>query len=145
MTAPASDPLAIAREYFRRLDAGSPELADLFSDDAVIYFPKYGFGAARQTMQETGAKLGEVIASIEHDLAASLFLQDGNRVVVEGVSRGVLRNGSSWAPGETPTGRFCNVFEFRDGKIARLAVYLDPDYASTHDAGFLWGREGRSW
>src|SRR6266404_635402 len=122
MTVPTSDPLAVAREYFRLLDAGAPELADLFSDDAVIYFPKYGFGPARQTLQETGEKLGGVIASIAHDLDASLFLQDGNRVVVEGVSRGVLLNGSSWAPGDTPTGRFCNVFEFRDGKIARLAV-----------------------
>ena len=89
--------------------------------------------------------LGGIVTSIGHDLSASLVLQDGERVVVEGVSKGELKSGERWAAGETSAGRYCNVFEIRDGQIAHLAVYLDPDYAGAHDAAFLWGRDGRTW
>ena len=47
--------------------------------------------------------------------------------------------------GKTPGGRFCNVFEFRDNLIARVHVYLDPDYVSEDEPRFRWGREGRTW
>jgi len=43
----------------------------------------------------------------------------------------------------TPGGRFCSVFEFRDGKISRMYIYLDPDYAGVDSDRFLWPNEGR--
>lgn len=138
-------PKAVAREYLRRLDAGDPAIVDLFADDAAFYFPKFGLGRGKAQLLEMIGKLGEVVASIEHDTASALFLQVGDQVVVEGSSKGVLRDGRRWASGETPAGRYADVFDVRDGKIVRLHVYLDPDYGGDHDAAFLWGREGRTW
>lgn len=53
--------------------------------------------------------------------------------------------GQEWAAGETPGGRFGNVFEFRDGLISRVYVYLDPDDLGEDEARFRWGREVRTW
>lgn len=138
-------PKAVAREYFHRLDAGDPTIVELFAPDATFYFPKYGIGRGPGQLLEMMGKLGERVARIEHNILEAFFLQDGDQVVVEGTSRGVLRDNRSWTAGQTPGGRFCNVFEVRGGKIARLAVYLDPDYAGDHEAAFLWGRDGRAW
>jgi ketosteroid isomerase-like protein len=138
-------PKAVAREYFHRLDAGDPSIVDLFARDASFYFPKYGLGRGPQQLLEMMGRLGDRVQRIEHNVLSAFFLQDGDQVVVEGTSRGVLRDGRTWTAGETPAGRFCNVFEIRDGKIVRLAVYLDPDYGGDDEAGFLWGREGRRW
>lgn len=40
--------------------------------------------------------------------------------------------------GVTHAGRWCDVFEIPDGKIQRLFVYLDPDYADTDTARYPW-------
>ena len=45
----------------------------------------------------------------------------------------------TWTAGVTPAGRFCNAFGFKDGKIARLRIYLDPDYGGDDKGRFLWG------
>ncbi|HEY2662045.1 MAG TPA: nuclear transport factor 2 family protein [Caulobacteraceae bacterium] len=140
-----SDNVEVAIQYFRLLDAGDARLFDLFAEDAEFYFPKYGRGVGKAALGEIAAQLGEVQASVEHDVGSYLFISSGERVVVEGTTKGVLKSGQRWAAGETPAGRFCNVFEIRDGLIKRLHVYLDPDYAGAHEEGFLWGREGRRW
>jgi hypothetical protein len=64
-------------------------------------------------------------------------------VVVEGTSRGRL-SGKTWAGGETPGGRFCNVFKFRGDRISSLHVYLDPDYTGEDIPRFRWG-VNRKW
>jgi ketosteroid isomerase-like protein len=138
-------PKEVAHEYLRRLDAGDPTIVDLFAPDATFYFPKFGIGRGRDQLLEMIGELGEHVARIEHDAKSAIVLQVGGMVVVEGVSRGVLRDGRRWAAGETPAGRYADVFDIRDGKIVRLHVYLDPDYGSDHDAAFLWGRDGRHW
>jgi hypothetical protein len=81
---------------------------------------------------------------IQHDFTNYNFIATGPYVVVEGTTRGRMR-GENWSAGETPGGRFCNVFEFRDDLIARVHVYLDPDYLGEDEARFRWGREGRIW
>jgi ketosteroid isomerase-like protein len=140
-----TDNIEIAKQYFRRLDTGDPGLFDLFSDDAEFYFPKYGRGVGKGALGEIATQLGAQFAGIEHDIDSFRFITDGDHVTVEGASRGELKTGVRWAAGETPAGRFCNVFEIRGGLITRLHVYLDPDYAGAHEAAFLWGREGRRW
>lgn len=139
------DLIELAREYFRRLDAGSPELLALFAEDSEIYFPKYGIGRGRDQLLEMVMGLGGAIESVEHDTSTYRMTRAGDTVFVEGTTKGVLKSGERWAAGETPGGRFCNVFEFRGGLISRLAVYLDPDYGGRDEAGFLWGRSGRTW
>jgi len=42
----------IAKEYFARLDAGSAELPDLFTEDAQLYFPKFGMELGRSAFLE---------------------------------------------------------------------------------------------
>ena len=36
--------IKIAREYFMEADQGSPDILELFHEDAEVYFPKFGFG-----------------------------------------------------------------------------------------------------
>jgi len=141
----AIDLVEIVHEYFRRADAGSSTLLDLFAEDAQIYFPKYGIGNGRAGLLELMAGLGKFMASSHHPSENFLFIRDGNRIVAEGATSGRLVDGTSWNAGTTPAGRFCNVFEFRGGLISRLHVYLDPDYAGRDESNFHWGRENRSW
>ena len=139
------DNVAIARDYFRLLDAKSPDLLSLFTPDFEFYYPKYGRGRGAEQLMEVVAGLGQRVTSVEHDMSDYLFVAQGDHVVVEGTTRGILSNGDSWAAGKTPCGRFCNVFEFSGNKIARVAIYLDPDYLNEAEGAFLWGREGRQW
>jgi len=142
---PASTATEVALEYFRRLDAGDPTLMDLYDPDVTFYFPKFGVGRGRAQLGEVGGALGQVVAAMAHDMSTATFVAAGDRVVVEGVSRGQLRDGRSWSGGETPAGRYCNVFEVKGGKIVRLFIYLDPDYGGDDEGRFLWGRDGRAW
>jgi ketosteroid isomerase-like protein len=141
----AADRVTTAKAYFTLLDAKSPDLLGLFTEDFEFYYPKYGRGKGAEQLMEVVAGLGKRVESVEHDLSSYVFVASGNHVVVEGTTRGVLTSGETWAAGETPSGRFCNMFEFRDGKIARLAIYLDPDYLNEARGAFLWGHEGRTW
>jgi len=137
--------VSIAKEYFARLDAGSPALLELFTEDAQIYFPKFGIGRGRQAIIEVLTGLGGTIQSIQHPSDSFVYIQSGNHLAVEGTSRGVLKNGAHWAAGETPGGRFCNVFEFRGNLICRVHIYLDPDYGGADQQRFLWGDRQQSW
>ena len=44
--------IKIAREYFIRADQGSPDVLELFNEDAEVYFPKFGFGFGRNSFLE---------------------------------------------------------------------------------------------
>jgi hypothetical protein len=137
--------VALTEEYFRRLDAGRPDLADLMTDDVQIYFPKFGIGRGKGVLAEIGMGLGGTVEAMEHDYRTYTFICSGSFVVVEGTTRGRMKNGKSWAAGVTPGGRFCNVFQFRGDLISQVHVYLDPDYVSEDAPRFLWGRDGRTW
>jgi hypothetical protein len=80
---------------------------------------------------------------IRHDYDTLNFMPSGNFVAVEGTSKGRLA-GKSWAGGDTPGGRFSNVFKFRGGRISSVHIYLDPDYTGEDEARFRWGRN-RHW
>jgi hypothetical protein len=135
--------IAIAREYFTRADQGRPDVLDLFTEDAEIYFPKFGFGSGRQSLFEMVKGFEGTLESIQHDYDKLVFIPSENHVVVEGTSHGKM-SGKSWAGGKTPGGRFCNVFKFRDRQIVSLHIYLDPDYISEDEPRFRWGKD-RTW
>ena len=63
----------------------------------------------------------------------------GESVVVEGFEQGVTAEGVAWPIPGRSDGRFCNVFEFRDGLIRRLHIYVDPDFLGAHNEQYLWG------
>jgi ketosteroid isomerase-like protein len=137
--------IAVAQEYFRRVDAGRADLLELMTDNIEFWFPKFGIGRGKAAFGEMAAGMGRVFEFVEHDFRTYSFICSGTTLVVEGTTRGQLKTGQSWAAGTTPGGRFCNVFEFREDLISRVYIYLDPDYVSEDAPRFLWGREGRIW
>jgi hypothetical protein len=137
------DKIKIAREYFIRADQGRQDLMDLFTPDAEIYYPKFGFGFGRESFFEMVKGYKDVLEHIQHDYDGMLFIPSEEYVVVEGTSSGRM-GGKSWEGGKTPGGRFCNVFKFREDKIASLHVYLDPDYIGEDTSRFRWGMD-RKW
>ena len=141
MTLNDQDKIAIAQEYFIRADQGRPDVLELFHEDAEIYFPKFGFG--RQSFFEVVKGFESSLEYIRHDYEGLTFIASGDYLVVEGTSHGKM-SGKSWAGGQTPGGRFCNLFKFRDGRISSLHIYLDPDYTGEDEARFRWGKN-RHW
>jgi len=136
----------IAAEYFRRADAGQPDVLDLFTDDVEIFFPKFGVGRGKAAFGEMGSGLLATLQSLVHDRAGLAFVETGRTVVVEGTTHGVMRDGTVWEGGRTPGGRFCSIFEFREKLISRMYIYLDPDYGSADRARFLWPESvSRHW
>jgi|SRR5450631_736115 ketosteroid isomerase-like protein len=135
--------IEIARRYFELADAGKPEVLDLLHEDVEIYFPKFGIASGRNALLEMVNGFQGVLEFIRHDYDTLRFIPSGDFVAVEGTSKGKM-SGKTWAAGTTPGGRFCNVFRFRDGKIASLHIYLDPDYLGEDEQRFRWGKT-RSW
>jgi ketosteroid isomerase-like protein len=128
---------------FMRADQGSPDVLELFHEDAEVCFPKFGFGFGRNSFLEIVKGFEGTLESIQHDYDRLTFIPSADYLVVEGTSQGRM-SGKSWAGGKTPGGRFCNVFKFRDGRISSLHIYLDPDYTGEDEARFRWGKH-RQW
>ena len=141
MTTSDQDKIAVAREYFLRADQGRADVFDLLHEDAEIYFPKFGVGSGRSSLIEMVNGFQGVLQSIRHDYDTLRFIPAGDYLAVEGTSQGRM-SGQSWIGGSTPGGRFCNVFRFRDGRIASLHIYLDPDYLGEDESRFRWGKNG---
>ena len=135
--------VATTREYFIRADQGRPDLLELFHEDAEIYFPRFGRGFGCESFFEMVKGFEGSLEYIRHDYDTLNFMPSGDFVAVEGTSKGRLA-GKSWAGGDTPGGRFCNVFKFRDGLISSVHIYLDPDYTGDDEARFRWGKN-RDW
>ncbi|WP_061160300.1 nuclear transport factor 2 family protein [Caballeronia temeraria] len=127
----------IAFEYFSRMDRGE-SIFDLFDDDAEVYFPKWGVARGRREIERLFGDLMGILAGVSHDLAYANVVQQGDTIVIEGLSSGKLKNGTEWRAGSTHAGRWCDVFEIRDFKIQRCYVYLDPDYGGADTARYPW-------
>ena len=133
----------MVREYFLRADAGRPDVLELLHEDAEIYFPKFGRGRGRDSLLEMVKGFEGSLEHIQHDHDTMTFISQDEHVVVEGTSHGRM-SGKAWAGGTTPGGRFCSVFTFRGDRIARLHIYLDPDYTGEDEPRFRWGKN-RAW
>src|SRR3954467_11898150 len=108
--------LAVVDEYFRRADAGSDDLLELFADDFEFYFPKFGVSTGKQGFVEFLEGFAGNVAALRHKADAFRYLQAGSTGVVEGTTVGALQDGGAWDGGETAGGRFCSVFEL-DGEL----------------------------
>ena len=137
------DRISVVRSYFRLADQGRPEVLDLFHEDAEFYFPKFGFASGRRSLFDIVKGFEGVLEYLQHDYDNMNVIPAGEYVVVEGTSRGKMA-GKSWSGGTPPGGRFCDVFRFRDERIASLHIYLDPDYTGDDEARFRWGKD-RKW
>ncbi|MBT2502846.1 nuclear transport factor 2 family protein [Curtobacterium sp. ISL-83] len=135
---PAEDLHALALAYFTKVDAGDPDLLDIFTDDAQVFFPKFGIAHGKEEITQFLVGLTLAVDSFHHDPADFVVTQSGNRVIVEGKETGVLANGRAFPDGARSGGLFCNVFEFRGSLISRVHIYADPDLAGKHDDLFAW-------
>ena len=137
------DRIAVATSYFRTIDSGDPTILDILTDDVVTYFPKFGVGYGKAEFMEVAKGLLGSLQRIEHDFDRMTFHVAGDHVIVEGFEGGVMADGTAWPVEGRSEGRFANVFEFDGALIKRVFIYVDPDFASANDAGFLWGRNVR--
>jgi hypothetical protein len=125
-------------DYFRRMDAGEFP-TELFAQEFQFYFPKYGVGQGAAEFMDMARRVGtSVIRSSVHNVDDFVFIENANLVAVEGTTQGTAIDGVEWHGGRTPGGRFCNIFAFDpDGLIARMHIYLDPDFTGKNRAAFL--------
>ncbi len=130
-------PAAVAAAYFKRLDLGG-DIFELFADDAYLWFPKHRPARGLPEIRQLVADIVPLWKWVEHAVPYFNYVVDGSMVVVEGRSRGELSSGGVWTEDDASGGRFCNVFEIRDGKIQRLHIYLDPDYAGEDTSRYPW-------
>jgi hypothetical protein len=117
-------------------------ILDLFAPDARVYFPKWGVATGRDQIGKLFADVGAVIKSITHHYSQLNWIFSGaDLVVCEGTSHGEHVDGP-WQAGNPDwgAGRWCDVFEIRDGLIQRCFIYLDPDYAGQDIARYPWLR-----
>jgi ketosteroid isomerase-like protein len=135
--------LVAVKQYFVRADAGRADVLDLFTDDVQIYFPKFGIATGKAAFGDLASGLLGSLKSIAHYIEDFNYVVGSNSIVVEGTTHGVDREGVEWSGGKTAGGRFCSVFEFRGPLIARMHIYLDPDYTSRDENRFHWGRDRR--
>ncbi|MEU8951939.1 nuclear transport factor 2 family protein [Streptomyces sp. NPDC048489] len=133
----------VAVRYFRLVDAADPAILDLFTDDAQMFFPKFGIATGKDQIAAFAQGFAREISSIQHDIPGLTVISSGNFVVTEGSVRGATGSGAAFPDGESSYGLFCNVFEFEDERIKRLHIYEDPDFAGTHTEGVAWGKSVR--
>jgi hypothetical protein len=135
---------AAVLRYYERTDAGEFP-SELFTADFQFYVAKFGVGRGQAAFLEMVGNAG--VKQIRHNPADFLIIQDGDHVAVEGLTEGLTADGVAWCGGRTPAGRFASVFTFnRDGLIERMHIYVDPDFAGDHVAGFKWSRgEAQAW
>ncbi|MCZ0732870.1 nuclear transport factor 2 family protein [Phreatobacter sp. AB_2022a] len=124
--------IAIIKAYFAKIDRGDASYLDDVTDDVELFFPKFGTGRGKADLILFGKRLGRDLQSLAHDIDGFSYIVSGNTIVVEGRESGVTAAGIAWPDGEISQGRFCNVFDFQGLKMRRIAIYVDPDFASTH-------------
>ena len=133
-----SNRVAIVREYVGRIDRRDFP-TELFADGFQFYVPKFGIGHGIAEFMEMAAGFGSAYRDVAHVI--DLVAECGRTVLLEGRTSGEDVDGTAWRGGETPGGRFCSVFEFdANDLIARMHIYLDPDYTSQDRARFRWQR-----
>ena len=126
------------RTYIQRIDRGDFP-AEMFADGFQFHVPKFGIGHGVAEFMEMAAGFMPAYHGVSHVI--DLIAESGGIVVLEGRTSGEDAEGVTWRGGETPGGRFCSVFDFDDaGLIARMHIYLDPDYTSRDRERFRWDR-----
>lgn len=137
---------AVAESYLKALDAGgvSPTtglgLFDHFAEDAEVYFPKWGIARGKEQVIAMFSDIGATLKGIKHHYDGFTWYMNGTEsFAVEGTSEGEHRDGP-WMADQPMwgAGRWCDCFTVRDGKIARLFIYLDPDYAGKDTGRYGW-------
>lgn len=94
-------------------------LAALYHDDITYWSALDGLEEGKDAVRGHIEHLHEILP--DEQMAAKTVITDGDVVVVEFESRGTNPAGRPYAI------EFTEVFELRDGRIASIKVYLDPE------------------
>jgi ketosteroid isomerase-like protein len=138
---------SVALEYLKAFDNGGVtstggSILDLFSDDAQVYFPKWGLAEGKEQIGKMFGDVGARYKFIKHNYADFNWIVTGSDTFAcEGTSYGEHTDGE-WRAGVTHAGRWCDVFEVRDFLIQRCFIYLDPDYGGVDTERYPWLSEG---
>ena len=132
-------------EYLKGFDNGGVtpsgrSILDLFAPDALVYFPKWGVARGKEQIRKLFSDVGATIKSVAHHYSEfNWIFSGGDQIVCEGTSHGEHADGP-WRAGnpEWGAGRWCDVFEIRNGLIQRCFIYLDPDYAGKDTERYPW-------
>ena len=124
--------IALIKAYFAKIDRRDASYLDDVADDVELFFPKFGTCRGKADLMLFGQRLSADLQSLTHDIEGFRFIVSGDTIVVEGQESGVTAAGIAWPDGVISQGRFCNVFDFQGLKMRRIAIYVDPDFASTH-------------
>ncbi len=120
------------KTYFEKIDSGTLDDAyfNLFTEEVVLYFPKFGSAIGKKGLKEFGARMGRYLKYIKHDIEGFNYITADPYIVVEGNERGETTSGIEWPDQVISTGKFSNVFEFEKDLIKRVSIYADPDFTS---------------
>jgi ketosteroid isomerase-like protein len=137
-----SKDVAIVRQFFDIADGRAEgDISALFTEDVQVFFPKYGIGKGRAAMMEIGRGRYQMFPRMMHHVDLFKIVEQGDTVVVEGTTEGETAGGRTWDGRETIAGHFCSIFEFREGQIARMHVYLDPDLGHEDTDRYPWHKD----
>ncbi len=131
--------ITLAKEYFRRGDAGDASIVDMFDENVELYFPKFGSRVGKSAVGMFVQGLLGQVRTLRHYPDEYNYIVSGDFVAVEGREDGVTQGGTIWPVQGRTDGRFCNVFRFRGELIVQLHIYVDPDFTGEDEARFYWG------
>ncbi|MDI6028606.1 nuclear transport factor 2 family protein [Corticibacterium sp. UT-5YL-CI-8] len=78
---------------FRKVNKHDDSLADLFTEDVDIFFPKFGTARGKAALARFGERIGRQLRSLEHEIDGLVFA--GDRIAVEGKEQGATNDGLS--------------------------------------------------
>src|SRR5258705_443879 len=88
-TANSRTPKEIAETYFKLTDAGAETLG-LFGEHAYVCFPKHTPARGIDEVTALFGDIGKLFTSVVHEVAYFNYVEQDERVVVEGFTHGVL-------------------------------------------------------
>ncbi|ENU37510.1 MULTISPECIES: nuclear transport factor 2 family protein [Acinetobacter] len=121
---------AVIRRYFQYIDNRDSRILDLYTEDVELLFPKFGRHYGKEAMILFAERMTKMLNQLQHDIENLVFLDAGEKVVVEGREWGEMADGTPFPDGKVSQGLFCNIFEFRDQLISSVHIYADPDLPS---------------
>lgn len=132
--------IAILKAYFKKGDAGDMDLLNLFTDDVEIFVPKFGYRYGKTAIKQFVAGLSRALKSIQHYPDEYHYYSSGDTIIVEGRETGILKDGTAFPVKGRTDGRFVSVFTFKGDKIAKMHIYMDPDFAGRDRLRFYWDK-----
>ncbi len=124
------------RQFFRYADASDIRALNFYTEDVELTYPKFGKVIGKDAVRTFITHMSGVFSRLDHDIDGLSFIEDGNKIAVEGREWGRMADGTPFPDGLISQGLFCNVYEFEGDLIRAVRIYVDPDFTSS-DAAML--------